>query len=250
MENDQAKSQSAQAYPTYGLEDCIQVGTAVKESGGLKTPISKGLIASRLGLSADSSRLASLIGSARSFGILSGRGDYVLTDSAKRYFVPQNPNEQSIGLLEFLATPPPFEKLIRRFDGIQLPEAAFIANILESEAGVPKSWSPRVTSIFLQAATLAGAIDAGGFLRYEPAMHSRSLDSATEQLIKEAHESAQRSVAKEPVATAPRPVSTERNVWDFTLETKTIRLETPKDLTRPLWEKLEAYIKVIEPPKT
>jgi hypothetical protein len=154
-------------YPTYNLEDCVEVGRVVKELGGLKTPISKSLIASRLHVASGASRLQQLIASAKCFGILVGRGDHLLSDAAKKYFSPHNPQDTTIGLLAFLSSPPPFEKLITRFDGNQLPEIEFIANILESEADIPKSWSSRVASIFLQAVTFAGAADAAGFLRYE-----------------------------------------------------------------------------------
>ena len=247
MENEQAKSQSVQAYPTYGIEDCIAVARAVKEAGGLKTPISKSLIASRLGVGSEDSRLASQIASARTYGILTGRGDYILTEAAKKYFSPHSAQDATIGLLAFLESPPPFKKLIERFDGSQLPDTSFIANILESEADVPKSWSKRVASLFLQAAKFAGAIDSGGFLRHEASIHGTSLDAAEEDLYKEGQERV-RSLTSEKVSAVPKAPLSDCNVWDFTLEGKVVHLETSKDLTRPLWEKLEAYIKVIEPP--
>ncbi len=252
MDNAQSKSQTVQSYPTYDLENCITVGRAVKELGGSKTPISKSLIASKLQLAADSSRLQGLIASARTFGILAGRGDYLLSDYAKRYFLPQSPQDEKLGILAFLGSPPPFENLIKRFDGNQLPDASFIANILQSEADIPKSWSARVANIFLQAAALAGAIDAGGFLRFEAKIHGANLDVALEELHEEGLKRQDETVRKLQGGQPPesrKQASSECFVWDVSVDGKIVHLETSKDLPRALWEKLEKYIAVIEPPK-
>lgn len=248
MENGQPKTQSVQAYPTYGLEDCLKVGRAVKELGGGKEPISKSLLASHLREAASSSRLVQLIASAKSFGIVTGRGDYTLSDPAKKYYTPHNEQDAAIGLLAFVQSPVPFQKLIKRFDGDKLPGLKFIANILQSEGDVPKSWSARAASLFVQAAKFAGAIDSNGFLRYEAAIHGASLDAAADELYKEGLD-ARDKLRKENPPDAVEPPPSDCNVWDFSLGGKTVHLETSKDLPLPLWEKLEQYIKVIKPPE-
>src|SRR5205823_5485070 len=112
---------------------------AVKSLGGGKSPVSKSLLASHLNEDQKAQSLALKIASAKSFGIIEGRSDFLLTDLAKRYFFPTAPLERSQSLIAFLGNPPSFRAIINRFDGSKLPDAEMLGNIIHKEANVPVS---------------------------------------------------------------------------------------------------------------
>src|SRR5438552_704505 len=147
----------APRYPLVALQNALGVAEAVADAGGLNADVPKSVIASQLGSSDTSGAFLQRLGSARSFGLIEGRGSYRLTDQAKRYFYPANDRERQRAQLVFLASPTVFNEIIKRFDGSRLPASSMLANILHREFAVSDSWKERVAASFIKAAQTVGA---------------------------------------------------------------------------------------------
>ena len=144
-----------------------------------------------------------------------------------------------------LKSAPIFAEIIKRFDGNRIPSADLLANVLLREFKIPGSWKDRVARFFLKAASDVGILDAQGFLRYAAARES--IDHMP------ASTSSQPSVSK-PEPPSPIAVNQPAAGMDalvFSVGDQTVRLETPKgDLSRALWEKLNKFVKALEPSGT
>lgn len=236
------------SYPCYSLVKAIEVTEIVRSLGGNRQGVPKSSIAQQLNLADSSPALGQLLGAARCFGLVEGRGESKLTPLAMEYFYPTEEAQKRNALLAAIARPLVFEKLIKRFDGNKLPEAEVLANVLHRELKVPESWRTRIASIFRAATREAGVLDQGGYLRYEATRH-----------VTPAIEMAQTHDAEEPAQTNERPQKSEAqadlssdesakdNVWVFSHGESIIKLQTSTSLSIEAWRKLEQYVNVLKP---
>ncbi len=173
----------ASVYPYTSLGPSLKIADAVKELGGARTSVSKSSLAALLKESDKSAAFLQRVSSAKAFGLIAGRSEYILTEASKRYYFPTSENEKSTALLVCLDTPTGFRELIRRYDGDKLPSREILANILQREFGVPESWKERAAAFFENSAQLIGVIDADRFLRFKATQHSAALKSTPVQTI-------------------------------------------------------------------
>lgn len=229
-----------QRYPLFSLENAVVVGAAVCEAGGSNGEVPKAVIASSLQCSSTSGAFLQRLATARSFGILEGRGAYQLTEQAKQYYLPSNDTEKQQALIGMFASPPVFADLLKRLDGNKLPPRSMVANILRRELNLPASWSDRVAGFFVNGAQFSGALDAQGFLRLSAARHTMPkamTDSrSTESPAFTSHGSQQNAEIEESA-----PLG--KDSWVY----QAVRLDTPRDLSPALWKKLNQYVQVIKP---
>src|SRR5688572_17236697 len=87
------KGRDPSSYPLHPLSTALTVAEVVKDLGGTNRPVSKSLIASHLKVP-EGQVLNQRIGSTRAFGMIQGRGEYMLTEMAKQYFFPHHENER------------------------------------------------------------------------------------------------------------------------------------------------------------
>src|SRR5262245_12340624 len=153
---DGAKSgeRSAASYPIYALDEAMRVGQAVKDLGGARQSVSKKMLAKQMSLHMSGPSFFQRVAASKYFGIIEGRGDYSLSETARRYFYPQQPGEERKALLDLLRTPSLFAKIIGRFEGDTLPSNQNLGNIFH-DSGVPDSWKDRVAAIFVRSAQFA-----------------------------------------------------------------------------------------------
>lgn len=237
---DTQPSTTGAKFPLLSLQNSLQVAEAVRDGGGANTEVPKSIIASHLGSSENSGAFLQRLGSARSFGLIEGRGSYRLTDQAKRYFYPATEDDRRRAQLAFLASPPVFNEIIKRFDGNKLPAPAMLANILHREYSVSNSWKDRVASSFIKAAQIVGTIDGQNFLRYGASLHN--MESPLSQ--------SDAADTHAPVADAPRSQPSAvpgGNSWLFQQEGQFVRVESSAELSPALWQKLNAYVQVLKP---
>jgi hypothetical protein len=237
-----AKRQSS-TYPYLPLNLALKISDAVKELGGGRSPVPKSVLASHLNENEKAATFLQRIISAKCFGLLEGRSDYALTELAKHYYFPTSDSDKSQALLECFATPTAFGELIRRFDGDRLPKREILGNILHRELRVPESWKERAAAFFSNSAQFVGVIDTQGFLRFRAASHQ--LENFTAP-----HEPKAESIPQAKMNATPifyGGASKETNVWNFSYDGKSVRLETPTELSKPLWEKLNAYVQLLKP---
>jgi hypothetical protein len=227
-------------FPLLSLQNSLNVAEAVRDAGGANTEVPKSVIASHLGSSENSGAFLQRLGSARAFGLIEGRGAYRLTDDAKRYFFPADEDERRRAQLAFLASPPVFNEIIKRFDGNKLPAPGMLANILHREYGVSNSWKDRVASSFVKAAQIVGAVDGQNFLRYGASLHS--MESTLSQA-----DLADARLPAVVVAGSRAVAAPEGNSWLFQEEGQFVRLESSAKLSPALWQKLNAYVQVLRP---
>lgn len=243
-------------YPYYSFQKAKEVGEAVRDCGGVRGEVQKSVLAHRMRADENSSAFTNVTGAAKCFGIIQGWGSYSLTDAAKLFFYPSDPHQQRRSLLEMIKSPPAFGVLIDRFDGTRLPEVGLIANILHREFGVPESWMSRVASLFISSMREADLIDSGGFLRYSATMHSNagmdvahdmSEDRPATDEVRAVPEISQRP-APPSIQPSIQATNGDLNAWVFSGKNGgTLRVETPRELTMDLWNKLSKYVQMLKP---
>jgi len=246
-------------YPYCTLRMCLKLGSIVKENGGERAGIPKSVIASGMNLNQASSNFAQIIASAKIFGIVDGTSEIRLTDLGREYFFPTTDNGAQIAAIDFLSQPSAFAYLIKRFDGSRPPTANIIGNLLGKDCGIPESWRNRAAQIFLGASLELGVLDANGSLRYEATKHTLGIrsDQATtttsdkQSMINGGDSSNTQRTVNATTTTTPMPMQLGScgNVWMYTEEGKTIRLETPDNLTASLWDRLNRYVDILKPAK-
>ncbi len=259
QEHEDQRTRRAVGYPASTLRLCLKLGEAVHLAGGSSGPVPKAVIASRLGVGESASGFYALLSSARSFGIVEGTRDLMLTRGGKDYFLPTTEGEKRHAELAFFSTPDAYRYLIERFDGHLLPDTDAIANTLLKDDLVSRSWAPRIASMFTTAATDLRIIDQAGFLRFGAATHAANQDTQRqhfEMAAAPAHfqVSGSGTIPASPPKTAPdnfREAKEEnqddKNRWSYREAGGTVRLETPDPLPRALWERLKRYVDMLEP---
>ena len=250
---DQPPPSESARYPLFPLHNAIRVALAVKDSGGANVDVPKASIASQLGGSATSGAFLQRLSSARSFGLIEGRGSYRLTPQAKRYFFPGSEEEKKKAMLTFITSPPVFHEVIKRFDGNVLPAPEMLANILHRELGVADSWKERIAGFFARAMMQAGVIDAQGYLRYRAAQHSMTSETPIKStgIVVEPPPTSSNTqetggFQSSPVTDSP-PQNGGVNAWKYSYEGQTVRVETTGEISPQLWRKLNAYVQVLKP---
>ena len=235
-------------YPLTSFQNALEVAQAVSDAGGANAEVQNPVIAHALRSSHTSGAFSQRLSSARAYGLIAGgRGGYRLTDAAKRYFLPSSDSEKRQATLELLNAPPIFSEIIKRFDGNKIPSTEMLANLLMREMKVPESWKERVARFFLKAAQDAGIIDSQGFLRYSATR--QIVDSGTSNQSKPKMDEVSHH-ADNAAAPAFPPLKQGMDALIFSVGDQTVRLETPKgDLSRALWEKLNKFVKALEPPE-
>jgi hypothetical protein len=245
-EKEKSDDKSGGAYPYCTLGACLEIVEAIRSLGGGKTSVSKALLASHLKEGEGSQVLNFKLASAKSFGLISGRSDYSLTEIAQRYFFPTGASDKKTALLDSLEYCPAFKMLVQRFDGDKLPPQDMLANVLHRESLAPESWKDRVAGIFIKSATLAEALDKNGYLRIK-ALRDRTVgqsDKIDKVEEKENIASASQSIKPQsvPVNTNNLPVT-----WTFNDGDLALMVQTPKNLTDHQWAILNQYIQWIKP---
>jgi hypothetical protein len=242
MNNAQDNKSSDAAYPIYDLAEAIKVADAVRELGGDRTPVSKSLLAQHLKYAETGPSFFQRLAASKSFGLLSGRGEYELTENAKRYFYPTTENEKASAGVSILSAPSAFKTIVQRFDGGKLPPNAMLGNIIQKDAKIPVSKKDTVASCFVRSAQFLGVIDANGFLR----CRAHVTGAGTE--IK--RDTQQRFPSVEQPTPARRiagNANASTKVWNFTDGEDVLLVETPKGLTLQQWEILNQYVQFIKP---
>jgi hypothetical protein len=233
------------SYPLVSFSNALEVARAVSDAGGAKAGVQKAVIASRLKSSDTSGSFLQRLSSARSYRMIEGRGSYRLTPAGISYFLPARSHDPKRALLSFLASPPAFAEIIKRYDGTKLPALDMLGNVLHREINLADSWKDRVAGFFLKAAQAAGVVDSQGFLRYRATLQTMETQPQDHSI----------EPAPQPEPTSPMASPAERSTVSqatdalvFSLGDQTVRLETPKgELSRALWEKLNKFVKALEP---
>jgi hypothetical protein len=250
------------AYPYYSWAASLKLAEAVKALGGDREAVMKGDIAHHLGVSEESQSLSQTIASAKTYGMIEGHGEYMLTEAGRHYFYPEDESDKRRAELAFINSPPVHESLIKRFDGNVLPLPRNLGTILRS-LGVPVSWLDRSASQFKEACERLELIDPGGHLRYGFAVRcsGRAKEANPELSAQMTGEPSNRVEHDQPKHPATSPPSTtvhsasqSRNsetltVWTDPSPSGTVRVETPNPLPRALWERLKRYVEILEPSK-
>ena len=153
------------AYPLYDLSEAVKVAEAVRDLGGGNAPVARSLLAQHLKSAETGPSFFQRVASCRAFGLIDGRGAYLLTELAKQYFYPTVEGGRDIAAVKVLTVPRAFSILVQKFDGGKLPGIETIGNIIHTEAAIPVSKKNILAGLFLRSVQYIGAIDPSGFLR-------------------------------------------------------------------------------------
>lgn len=168
-QNNAEEKRQTVLYPYTSLVPSLKIADAVKELGGARSPVSKSSLAAHFKESEKSASFLQRIGSAKAFGLIAGRSDYSLTETAKQFYFPTSETGKSNALLSFLASPSSFAGIIKLYDGDKLPSREILSNIFQRDWKVPESWKDRVASFFENSAQFIGVLDDKRHLRVKAA---------------------------------------------------------------------------------
>lgn len=159
----------SRAYPVQDLDACLDdVGTILRKLG--RGNFERELLAEALGYqSADGGLAARKIAAATQFGLLRRRqGRYRPTELAERILHPADAQEQRLGLLESVETPPLHAEVLARFRSQgRLP--AELANFLFRDFRVTAAAAPKAADVLLRSTVQAGLTDEDGrFVGMQP----------------------------------------------------------------------------------
>ncbi|MEN3369641.1 MAG: hypothetical protein V7609_1784 [Verrucomicrobiota bacterium] len=234
-------------YPLVTFSNALELARAVSDAGGARADVTRSVIASNLGTSHKSGSFVQRVASAKTYGMITGRGSFRLSEHSKHYFFPADDADKRRGVLGFLSAPPVFAEIIKRFDGNRLT-AEMLANVMRREMNVPTSWNDRVANFFLKAAAGAGVIDSQGFLRFSATQ--QSIASGPVPAVAGHDEGAAQDQSAPPnvtiAASSPR-MTPDTNIWVFSLGGQSVRVETSNNLSIGLWRKLKGYVEVLKP---
>lgn len=242
-------------YPYSGLTLSLKLGEAVKDHGGDRAEVPKSVVAKQLQMGEGSSAFGQLVASAKIFGIVDGVRTLRLTDLGRDYFFPTTETAERVAKLKFLGMPSAFRFLIDRFDGNRLPSVGILSNLVRGECHVPESWTSRVPTMFLSAATEAEVIDGAGYLRYAAALHSAgsplqaatATDDTIPTPVTVAATPAMPQLKMAAAAGHSSPPRPEHRTWTYEDGSDLIRVETPAVLTMEQWDLLSAYVTARKP---
>ncbi|MGD0516317.1 MAG: hypothetical protein ABSA26_02170 [Thermoguttaceae bacterium] len=245
-------------YPFNTLRQCLRLGLIVKNNGGERAGVPKSVIAQGLDMDQGSASFSQLAASSKTFGIVEGSSDLFLTELGREYYFQTSENGSKIAGIEFLSKPSAFEYLIKKFDGSRLPSSSIMGNLIGKYCGVPESWRTRAAQIFLSAASEVGVMDGNMCLRYASTKHKLSVGNSQSALTTAQNPSSisdqdinlnnlPRTIIASTNSTAPSTDNVNNNVWVFSEDGKTIRVETPDVLTLSLWQRLKSYIDILVP---
>ena len=250
INNAKPEGRKEPAYPLYPLDEALKIAEAVKDMGGSRSPVSKALLAKHLKYAETGPSFVQRIAAAKSYRLIDGWGSYSLTEESKRYFYPMTEVDKMNASLSFLSAPPPFDLLIKRFDGEKLPSNEMLGNVLHQDAGIPVSWKGKLASMFIRSAQFIGILDSQGILRHDATGQSAPAHSPMPE--------GDESRLDQPSFTVRTPDSESRRqadvvapghtLWTFRHKGSHIRLETPEDMPKELWEKLNAYVQQVLKP--
>lgn len=249
------RNRASVSYPYHSLALCVDLARGVREIGNGKQEVSRSLLASHLKIAESSGDFAQKIASTKTYGLIDGKGTFRLTDLSMGLFFPTSDpeKEKKIALLEAVAQPGAFAALLDRFDGSRPPTHELMGNVLGREMGIPESWKMRVATFFIKSMETAGALGPDGFLRHAAELEKARAggsDSAGQGL------GGQREEQKSKNPALLRQYESEIGldqvgvtVWQYPFKGRVFRVETPEDMPREVWEKLNRYVSVLEPAK-
>lgn len=239
--------QKGPKYPYYPMSSALRIAEAVKDLGGARTPITKSLLAKHLKEEESSTAFSQQLTSAKIFGVIEGFGSYVLTEIAKHLYFPTSESDKANAMIDIFMAPPAYQELIKRFDGNRIPTKDILGNIMHRELNVPESWKDRSAALFLNSAQYVGVTDSDGILRVNANRHevAHAEDRTDAEVLPARRDSAVDQSPPKTSAPEVRGVVVGKVHWRF----KSIEVLTPEDLDHVLWEKLEGYVKLLEPAK-
>jgi len=238
-------------YPYHPLELCIELAKAVREIGNGRAEVTKSQLAHRLGVSEQSSDFAAKVASTKTYGLIDGRITLQLTDVARQYFFPTEEGDhvRKRCLFKFFSFPGLFTELIDLYDGSRLPAVQIISNLIGEKYGIPESWKGRIASYFLKSSTFIGAMQPDGFLRFKAQLDGLGIDASDDHQIKGQSESAGAGGLGKGTGNPEKERKPPEGVivWTYPCGDKMLRIETPENMTKEIWEKLNKYIQVLQP---
>ena len=166
-------------HPLRSLDDALKVAEAVEELGG---ECSRDSIGDPLKMSSKSGAFSTLIGGARTFGVIDRSANQVfLTPKYKDYKLAYNEEGARQALISIFLNPPLFEELYQKFKGKQLPVDHF-SKLLIREHGVRNDNGLKVANIFIKGARKCGILDAqNGLVDLSEKDHSDNEDKDQEK---------------------------------------------------------------------
>lgn len=248
MKTEEREQQAS--YPIYDLSEAIKVAEGVRDLGGSRASVDRDLLGKHLKLAIGGPSFFQRISTAKAFGMIEGRGTYSLTDRARRFFWPTDENEKSKSAIEILSQPVSFALIIHRFSGQKLPNNEILGNILHGQANIPISKKDILASIFLRSAQLLKLIDQFGILNIPNSHQAIASGQNGNTEISVSPVNATKSI--DPLSLPASMIGTDEappgcTAWSYAYKGKLIRVQTPEDMTKELWEKLEAYVKILKP---
>lgn len=158
------KREKSALYPYYGLKDSLDFAKKVQKLAG-KGITSEQALAAELGVSTTTKSFKYNISSTRQFGLIFKTKEGVqITERARNILNPVDLKEVPSIKQESLQIPPLYKIIIKKYEGMELPSEASLANLIYNDHRIAGAVKDRAAKIFIESARFSNAIDESGKL--------------------------------------------------------------------------------------
>ena len=137
-------------FPKVSLAKALEIPNKIRELNG-GNPWSSALVAESLGMSAKTPDFFYLCAGSRDYGLTTGTnpaGEIGLTEFGREVVYAPNPEAEMVKKREAFNKVQLFEKVLKYYNGSDLPEMKYLANTLEREFGLPAKYHEEFSQIF------------------------------------------------------------------------------------------------------
>lgn len=160
-------------FPRHSLENVINIpeGIKLKNAGN---PWEPKFVAKEAGIKEKSTNFRDLVNAARDYGLVQGtyRGKLIELEPIGRACVyPQSPQAETEAKEQAFLNILVFKNVLEYYGGSQLPEMAYLSNVLETQFNIPPEYHDEFVSIFQQNCRYLGIgakYDGAGSLSKPP----------------------------------------------------------------------------------
>lgn len=167
MDADVSTKERSALYPSYTINESIELVSVVNKIGGKLVALSR--IADELKVSVSTNSFKAKISTCRQFGLLKivSSSTMQLTDLAKKIVFPTSDHDKATAITQAFMSAPLYQKLCQRFENQALPSKERLSNILLQEYGITKAAKDVAAEEFLLSAEQVGILRNGVLLLEE-----------------------------------------------------------------------------------
>lgn len=178
MDNDMSSKERSSLYPSYSINECLDVVFIINKIGGKLVSTSR--IAEELKVSITTNSFRAKLSTCRQFNLIkiAGASTLQLTDLSKRVLFPTSDMSKCEAIRQAFMSAPLYQKLCQRFENQALPNKERLGNILLQEYGITKAAKDVAAEQFINSAEQIGILKNGVLIFEDEPTHNNTIESS------------------------------------------------------------------------